>query len=119
MSARAFVALAAAVSIALVGAYAALGGGSYEPQEVADPCESSFSIPAFTLDAAAQELGLGLLDAAACELDVTREQLALALVSDDARARLERQLERAGTDDGIVARLFESAARAFDQPEDP
>jgi hypothetical protein len=117
VTARAFVALAATVAVALVAAYAALGGGRYEQQEVADPCESSLSLSAATLDAAAQELGLGLLAVAACELRVTREELALALVSEDARARLEQRLDLDADDDWIVARLLRTAARALAQTE--
>jgi hypothetical protein len=93
---RTLVAVAAAIAVALVGSYAALGGGRYQPPAVADPCELRPSLDDWTFDAAAQQLALGALAGAACELGVTREELALALVSEKARARL---LEKYGLDE--------------------
>jgi hypothetical protein len=76
------------VALALVGAYAALGGGRYEPPPVADPCRS-FSLPAFgDGDAFAQHITLGALRGVACLLHVSREELALALVSKKERDRV-------------------------------
>jgi hypothetical protein len=112
MTARAFVAFAAAIAVALVAAYAALGGGRYEPSEVANPCELRLSLKDANLDAAGQELVLGLLAGAACDLGATREELALALVSEEARTRL---VERYDIEDGIVADLLRETARALDE----
>ena len=67
-----------------------------------------------SFDDAGQELALGLLAGAACQLGVTREELALALVSDEYRERLIRSHD---LDDGIVATLLRAAARALDLPD--
>jgi hypothetical protein len=112
MTARALIAVAAAVAVTLVAAYAALGGGRYQPAEVSDPCALRPSLSDATLDAAGQELALGLLAGAACNLGVTREELALALVSEKARTRL---VERYDMDDGLVADLLRAAARALNE----
>ena len=82
---------AAALAAALVGVYVALGGGGYEPREVADPCESRPLRQPADLDTAVERLVLSALDGAACRLRVTREELALAIASSTAR---ERFLER-------------------------
>jgi hypothetical protein len=108
MRARAAIALAAAVVAALLASYAALGGGRYEPPRVADPCELRPSLRDWTLDAATQQLALGLLARAACELGVTREELALALVNEKARERL---LQRYGLDERAIVRLLNAGER--------
>jgi hypothetical protein len=110
LSGRALLVIAAAIAVALVGAYAALGGGRFEPPKVADPCELRPSLPELTLDALGQELALTLLARGACELGVSREELALALVSENARERL---LERHDLDEGLVADLLRAVDRAL------
>jgi hypothetical protein len=74
--------LALAVSIALIGAYLLAGGASYEPMAVADPCVQR---PISTLDARGplEAIALSALDGAACELQVSREELALALADEE------------------------------------
>lgn len=111
MTARALVVLAASIAVALVAAYAALGGGRYEPPAVADPCAAGLTLDDPTVDAAAQGVSLAVLAAAACELGVTREELALALVSEQARTRL---VERHDLEDGMVDDLLRAAARALE-----
>lgn len=76
---------------ALVVAYLALGGGSYKPLEVADPCKPRQLSPAEGFEEVSQQLLLSALDGAACKLRVTREELALALASGEARARFARE----------------------------
>ncbi|HET9289111.1 MAG TPA: hypothetical protein VFO26_16275 [Gaiella sp.] len=74
---------AAVVAISLVGAYVALGGTSYEPSPVADPCAPR---PPRDTNGTGERLELVLLaasDATACELGVSREELVLALRSVD------------------------------------
>lgn len=69
-------------AIGLVGTYLALGGAGYKPLEVADPCQPR----ALSGERGeAEQIALSALDGAACELRVTREELALALASDEAR----------------------------------
>jgi hypothetical protein len=59
---------------------------------------------------------LGLLAGAACDLGATREEVALALVSEEARGRL---VERYDIEDGIVADLLRAAACALNQLDAP
>lgn len=84
-------AIATAVAAALVGSHLALGGGSYRPLEVADPCKPRQLPPAEGFDEISQQLLLSGLDGAACRLRVTREELALALASEAARERFARE----------------------------
>ena len=79
------------VAAALLGAYAAAGGGSYaEVQSGADPCRqrpaAQRPVPA-QLEPLAERVVLIGLDETACELGVSRERLVLALpVAKDRRA---------------------------------
>ena len=82
---------ACACALLLSGVYVGLGGATYKPLEAADPCDPREP-------AAADERGVlekvvvSALDGAACELRVTREELALALLEPGARAEFaERQ----------------------------
>jgi hypothetical protein len=125
-------ALAASVVLAIV--YLAAGGASYEPREVADPCDPRPLEPAEGVEGQLQQLALSGLDGAACSLQVTREDLVLALadpksrerfldehyVSDETleeavRSGLQRALddaERTGEISGIEATLFQEAIDA-------
>ncbi len=84
-------AIVTGAAVALVGSYLALGGGSYKPLEVADPCEPRQLPRAEGFDEISQQLLLSALDGAACRLRVTREELALALASAEARERFARE----------------------------
>lgn len=73
--------LAIAAAAALVGAYVALGGTSYEPSPVANPCAPR---PARAAQGTGERVELVLLAAAdrtACRIGVSREELVLALRS--------------------------------------
>jgi hypothetical protein len=86
--------LASAIAAALVGAYVALGGTSYEPSPVADPCAAR---PARETSTTGERLELVLLAAAdetACALGVSREELVLALRSVDELEQLAEQENR-------------------------
>jgi hypothetical protein len=75
-----------AASVALLGAYLALGGGSYEPTAVANPCEPRAPVAEPEgLDENVQAIALAALDGAACELRVTREDLLAALADPESR----------------------------------
>jgi hypothetical protein len=74
------VALAAVASV--VVPYVALGGASYEPTPVADPCVRREWREPGGLQAVLEQIALSALDGAACELRVSREDLVLA-VSDE------------------------------------
>jgi hypothetical protein len=74
---------AAVVSIALVGLYAALGGASYEPAQVADPCSKRDLRDPGGVAESIEQVVLSALDGAACALGASREELVLALRSTD------------------------------------
>jgi hypothetical protein len=63
--------------------YAALGGGSYEPTPVADPCRMRDWRDPGGLQEVLEQVALSALDGAACELGVSREELVLALEDDE------------------------------------
>lgn len=106
---------------AVIVPYLALGGGRYEPAPVADPCEARDRADADGLGETVERIALAAVDGVACELDVSREELVLALRSEealDAFAReedIERdQLEQAITD-GLV-RAVDQAVEEGDLP---
>ena len=76
------------VAIGLVAAvvvpYAALGGGRFEPTPVADPCQARELPEAEGLGDTIERIALGAVDGVACELGVSREELVLALRSEEA-----------------------------------
>jgi hypothetical protein len=76
--------------------YLALGGGSYEPTAVADPCVRREWRDPGDLQAVLEQIVLSALDGAACELDVSREDLVLALRSEESLQEFadERGLSR-------------------------
>jgi hypothetical protein len=71
--------VAIAAAAAVVGPYIALGGGSYEPAPVADPCSKREWRDPGALQAVLEQVALSALDGAACELGASREELVLAL----------------------------------------
>ena len=77
---------AVAACALVLGVQLASGGASYEPLPVADPCRPR---PAPRTDRL-QRIALSALDGAACRLQVTREELVLALADDDARREFAR-----------------------------
>jgi hypothetical protein len=83
--------VAAVLACALVGAYVALGGTSYEPSPVADPCAPR---PVRETQGTGERIQVVLLAAAdrtACRLGVSREELVLALRSVDELDALARK----------------------------
>jgi hypothetical protein len=71
-------------------AYLALGGGSYEPSPVRNPCAQRPWRDPGGFEAVAQQIALSALDGAACHFGVSRETLTLALATSSARARFAR-----------------------------
>ena len=67
------IAISAAASLALVGVYLALGGASYAPAAVADPCAPRELRDQGGFAQVAEQIVLSGLDGAACELGVSRE----------------------------------------------
>lgn len=114
--AQVLVAAAIAAALALPGAYLAAGGSSYAPAKTQNPCEPRPWRDPETLDEIAEQFSLSALDGAACELGVSRETLAQALATPEAR---ERFAERYGIDDAELARAIRAGLlRAVDDAED-
>lgn len=81
---RAIPLLAAIGAVAAVALpYLALGGGSYEPTPVADPCAPRELPRPDDSQTTLELVVLSALDGAACELDVSREDLVLALKDEE------------------------------------
>jgi hypothetical protein len=97
--------LAALASIALVLVYVALGGASYTPMQVANPCQPRPWSNPQGAEGLAMQVGLSAVDGAACKLHVSRESLTLALRS---RSSLSQFARAHRIDNGQV----ESALRA-------
>jgi hypothetical protein len=101
----ALVSIAVAASVALVAAYVALGGTSYKPSAVADPCTPrTVRAPHGTAEAL-EQIVLSTADGAACELHVSREDLVLALAGGEDLAHFAHE-------HGISQDDAESAIRA-------
>ncbi|HEU5142079.1 MAG TPA: hypothetical protein VFU04_02865 [Solirubrobacterales bacterium] len=109
------IAVAAIVSLALVGAYLAAGGASYTPAQVQDPCQPREWRDPGSIEEIAEQFSLSALDGAACELGVTRETLARALATPRSR---ERFTQRFGISDAELARAIRAGlVRAVDDAE--
>ncbi len=78
---------AAAASFALIVVYLALGGASYAPARVADPCAPRDWRNPQGLQQTAEKIVLSGLDGAACKLRVSREEMVLAFGSRDSLQR--------------------------------
>jgi hypothetical protein len=92
---------AVVAAMLLVGAYLAAGGASYAPAKVQDPCKPRPWRNPEGLGQIAEQFSLSALDGAACKLGVSREALAQALASPEAR---ERFAERYDLSDAEIAR---------------
>ena len=82
---------ATAAAVALVVLYLALGGASYAPAKVADPCAPRDWREPHGFQEVAEQIVLSSLDGAACELHVSREEMVLALANRDSRERFARE----------------------------
>jgi hypothetical protein len=109
------VAAAVVVSLALVGAYLALGGASYAPAKAADPCAPRDWRDPSGLSEVGEQIVLSALDGAACELEIPREEVVLAFGS---RSELERFSREHGIDDDELEALVRSGLlRAVDDAQ--
>jgi hypothetical protein len=97
------VAGAIVAALALVGIYLAAGGSSYTPEKSQDPCKHRAWSNPESLQEIAQQFSLSALDGAACQLGVSRETLARALATPEAR---ERFSQRYGIDDEKLAKAI-------------
>jgi AcrR family transcriptional regulator len=85
------IAWAAAAGAALIVVYLALGGASYAPAKVADPCAPRDWRDPQGVEEVAEQIALSGLDGAACELHVSREKMVLALANSQSRERFARE----------------------------
>jgi hypothetical protein len=116
LRAQVLVGTAIVLSLALVGTYLAAGGSSYTPEKSQDPCENRPWTNPEGLGEIANQFSISALDGAACQLGVTRETLARALATPEARARFG---ERYGIDEAKLARAVRAGLlRAIDDAEE-
>lgn len=102
-------------AVALVGIYLAAGGASYAPAKTQDPCKPRPWRNPEGLEQIAEQFSLSALDGAACKLGVSRETLAQALATPEAR---ERFMRRYGIEDAELARAVRAGLlRAVDDAE--
>jgi len=110
MRPRVLVVGAATASLALVLTSLALGGASYEPKSVQEPCKPRPWRSPEGLDQIAQQLTLSALDGATCELHVSRETLVLALGTAEGRSQF-------ANDPRLATALRAGLIRAVDDAE--
>ncbi|HZO06725.1 MAG TPA: hypothetical protein VFB52_10075, partial [Solirubrobacterales bacterium] len=103
-------------SLVLVVVYLAAGGSSYTPEQVQDPCKHREWTDPGTLQEVAQQFSLSALDGAACELGVSREELARALPDEEARQRFLDEYD-IGTEEFAKA-IRAGLLRAIEDAED-
>lgn len=104
------------LALALVGVYLAAGGASYAPEKTQDPCKHRAWSNPENLGQIANQFSVSALDGAACELGVSRETLARALATEEAR---ERFAKRYGIDDKKLAEAIRAGLlRAVDDAEE-
>jgi hypothetical protein len=113
---RTLIAGAVIAAAILVGAYLAAGGSGYEPTPAADPCLTREWRSPEGIEASAQQFALSALDGAACELGVSREELAVALVSEESRA--EFAAEHGISDEELETAVRSGLVRGIDDAED-
>jgi hypothetical protein len=127
------IALATAAAAALVLTYLALGGASYAPAKVADPCAPRDWRDPQGVQEVAEQIVLSALDGAACKLGVSREEMVLAFENRESFRRFSSEhdisseelealvrsgvvraiddAERAGALNGTLADVFRGIAR--------
>jgi hypothetical protein len=88
----------------LVGVYLALGGASYAPAQVADPCAQRDWTEPDSLGEVGNQIVLSVLDGVACELGASREDVVLAFES-------EATLDQFGREHGVTEADLERLAR--------
>jgi hypothetical protein len=103
-------------ALLLVGVYLAAGGSSYTPEKTQDPCQPRPWRDPQGLQEIAEQFSLSALDGAACQLGVSRETLARALATPEARERFSK---RYGIDDAKLAKAIRAGLlRAVDDAEE-
>lgn len=116
LRAQLLVGTAIVAALALVGVYLAAGGSSYTPEQVRDPCQQRPWTNPQGLGELANQFTSSALDGAACQLGVSREELAQALATPEGR---EQFTERYGIGDAELARAVRAGLlRAVDDAEE-
>jgi hypothetical protein len=110
------IALSVAAAAALVVTYLALGGASYAPAKVADPCAPRDWQQPEGVQEVAQLIVLSGLDGAACELGVSREDVVLAFESRETLEAFAR--EHGLTDDELEELVRSNLLRGIDDAEE-
>jgi hypothetical protein len=101
---------------AVVVPYLALGGGRFDPTPVADPCQPRERPEAEGLGETLEAIALAGVDGVACELGVSREELVLAIRSEEA---LEEFSEEQGIDrEELEQAITDGLVRAVDDAEE-
>jgi hypothetical protein len=103
-------------ALALVVTYLALGGASYAPAKVADPCATRDWRDPQGLAEVGEQIVLSGLDGAACELEVSREEMVIALANRDSRERFAR--EHGISDQRLEELVRDGLMRAIDDAEE-
>jgi hypothetical protein len=85
------IAYSTAAVLVLIGVYLALGGASYAPAKVADPCATRGWRNPEGFQQVAEQIVLSAVDGAACDLHVSREDMVLALANRDSREQFARE----------------------------
>jgi hypothetical protein len=85
------IAWSTAAVAALLLVYLALGGASYAPAKVADPCAPRDWRDPQGVQEVAEQIVLSALDGAACDLHVSRVDMVLALADKDSREQFARE----------------------------
>ena len=96
--------VATVAAVALVGLYLGLGGASYAPAAVADPCAPRDWRNPGDFQQVAEQIVLSGLDGAACKLGVSREEVVLAFANGNSLAQFARE-------QGISETQFEELLR--------
>lgn len=109
------IAAATALAASLVVVYLALGGASYAPAQVADPCAPRDWRDPEGVQEVVQQTVLSGLDGAACELGVSREDIVLAFASRDSLERFAREHELSNAE--LEELIRSSLVRAVDDAE--
>ena len=110
------IALATAAAAALVITYLALGGASYAPAKVADPCAPRDWREPEGVQEVGQLIVLSGLDGAACELGVSREDVVLAFENQETLDRFTR--EHSLTDEEFEELVRSNLLRGIDEAEE-
>ena len=103
-------------AVALVVTYLALGGASYAPAQVADPCATRDWREPQGLAEVGEQIVLSGLDGVACELGVSREEMVLALANSGSRERFAQ--EHGISDERLEDLVRDGLLRAIDDAEE-